>query len=245
MRTAAFAFPALLVLLQISTVTKMSDRALDGLKGPAKHVFEESSPLSNGSSVAGDARCRRGTWIYDPQGRLTSKSDYPGIHCEEEIKEDYTYDKDGNRHEVHDASRASGISLGPGPPTARRDFVHKRTFDSDQEGRKIVSDYTYSSVGTLVDLSIHVYDTQNRLLESRSLDMQKRVTGRKTFSYLDNARFPTGSTSFGQDAKPYSRATYADYELNAQGDWIKRTEITERQGGSKSKRFLYRTIDYY
>ena len=146
----------------------MSDRELHGLKGPARRVFEESSSLSKGSGVPMGNRCRRGTWIYDPQGLLMSRSDYPGFNCEEEIKEDYTYDKDGNRHEVHDASRASGIPLGPAPPAGRRDFVHKRTFDSDQEGRKIVADYRYSAAGTLIDLGIYVYDTQNRLLDRKS-----------------------------------------------------------------------------
>src|SRR5215831_2199715 len=114
MKSAAFALSALLALLQAPTITRMNDRELDGLKGPVKRVLEESSVIGDDSGIP---TCRDLTLIYDPQGRLTSRSEYPGVRCEEEIKDTYTYDNDGNLHLQHDASRASGISFGP-PPAA-------------------------------------------------------------------------------------------------------------------------------
>jgi YD repeat-containing protein len=288
MKIAAFVLSALLALLQTPAITRMNDRELEGLKGPAKKVSEESSEIGQGSGktnppviiappqayggtaqasgaetnypdLATRAICRDQTLVYDQQGRLTSRSVYPGVRCEEEIKYTYSYDSEGNRHEQHDASRASTIQFGPPPPATSAGSVYKRTFEGDDQGRLVVTDFLYSSAGRLVDAYVKIYDSQNRLLESQAFDADKRITGKVTFTYKENDPFPASSASFGGDGKPYSRATYSDYKLNARGDWIRRTEIREQSGRSafsiqqgspgrtvsRSARLIYRTINYY
>ena len=253
MKSAAFALSALLALLQAPTITRMNDRELDGLKGPAKQVFEESSEIGEGSRI-----CRDRTLAYDPQGRLTSTSEYYGVRCDEEIKDTYDYDSEGNRHWRHDTSRARGI-LGSQPTGTSADSVNKRIFEADQQGRMVVTNFIYDSLGRLVHGVVQIYDSQNRLFESQSLDSDKRIIGRITFSYKEREPFPASSISFGRDGKPNSRTTYSDYKLNARGDWIRRTEIREQSGRSvfsiqqgnpgeavsRFARLIYRTIDYY
>src|SRR5262249_11976535 len=114
MKNMALLFCLTLTLTQTSPSRKMNDREQEGFRGPVRKVFEESSDQTEGSNIHIDARCPRETKRYDQQGRLTSHVLYPGI-CggDGEIRENYSYDKDGNRLGRTDDSKASGIPISP------------------------------------------------------------------------------------------------------------------------------------
>jgi hypothetical protein len=49
----------------------------------------------------------------------------------------------------------------------------------------------------------------------------------------------------GNSNNPRSTTTYTDYELNPQGDWIKRKETRQETGGRTYVAIQYRRIEYY
>jgi len=179
---------------------------------------------------------------------------YPGSCGSEEIREYYTYDKEGNRIEKHDNSAASGLSTSPPPPATpspsrtesdRRTFKH--VFKYDSEGKR-TEDSVYRSNGELVSRSQYQYDSQARFLGWESYRSDGTLSGKHMISYDVDASFPTGAVSLGPDGKPYSKVSYSDYETNSRLDWIKRREVTEkpdRPTKAKTIALLTRTITYY
>ena len=248
-------FCLLLMPTQAPSPQKMSDREQEGFRGPVMKVFEEWSPQTEESNIPIGARCPRETKTYDQQGRLTSDVLYPG-KCggDGEIREDYSYDKDGNRLERHDDSKASGISVSPPkPPTPSAggnqngSYTFKHVFKYDSKGR-MNEESVYSPSGKLKYKLVYKYDSQNRLIEDKSVDPDGSVSEKQTFSYNSDERFPSGSISIGSNGKPYAKDTYSAYELNSRGDWIKRREIQEhpdQPNRAKTIAIVTRTIEYY
>lgn len=218
-------------------------------------VFEEWSPQTEEPNIPIGARCPRETQTYDQQGRLTSRVLYPGF-CggDGEIREDYNYDKDGNRLERDDNSKASVISASPPkPPTPSAggnqngSDTFKHVFKYDLMGR-MSEESVYSPSGKLTYKLVYKYDSNNRLIEYKSFNHDGSFSEKHTFSYNSDERFPSGSISIGSDDKPYSKDTYSAYEMNSRGDWIKRREIQaplDQPGRSKTIAIVTRTIEYY
>jgi len=127
---------------QSSEVRRQTDREHDGFVGPVKKMHEDWSPVTkNWYDIRPGTRCRKATKIFDPAGRITQSSLYPGSCGADELREYYIY------------------------------------FDSDDKARE---------------------------------------------AYL-----------------------YSDYELNSQGDWIKRKESIKNSDGVVRIAFNYRKIEYY
>ena len=255
MKNMVILFCLTLMLTQASPSRKMNDRELEGFKGPVRKVFEEWSPQTEGSNVPIGDRCPRETQQYDQRGRLTSLVLYPGICGEDgEIRDDYSYDKDGNRLGRTDDSKASGIPISPpnqSIPSDRRNqddsYSTKHVLKHDSKGR-ISEESVYSPSGELIDKTVYKYDAQNRLIESDSVDPDGSISEKQTFIYNGNGRFPSGSISRGSDGKPKEKETYSDYEVNSRGDWIRRREIVEhldQPNRPKTITIIIRTIDYY
>jgi hypothetical protein len=233
----------------------MSDREQKGFRGTVMKVFEEWSPQTEEPNIPTGARCPRETQTYDQQGRLTSRALYPG-DCgrDGELREDYSYDKDGNRLERDDNSKASVISASPpNPPTPSAggnqngSDTFKHVFKYDSKGR-MSEESVYSPSGKLNYKLVYKYDTQNRMIEDKSVDPDGSVSEKLTYIYNSDERFPSGSISIGGDGKPYSKDTYSAYEVNSRGDWIKRREIQEnlaQPDQAKTTAIVTRTIEYY
>jgi hypothetical protein len=255
MKHTLIPFCLTLMLMQASPSRKMNDREHEGFKGPVRKVFVEWSPQTDGGNAPISARCPEETQNYDQQGRLISVLLYPGI-CggDGEIRENYSYDKNGNRLGWHDNSKASGIPISsPNPPTPydRKNqdgsYSTKRVLKYESKGR-ISEESVYSPSGELIDKTRYKYDSQNRLIEWESIDPDGSVSEKQTFIYNGDERFPSGSIGIGSDGKPDSRETYSDYEVNSRGDWIKRRETVEhldQPNRAKTIRIITRTIDYY
>lgn|SRR5262245_10254978 len=248
-------FCLLLTPTQAPSLQKMSDREQEGFRGPVMKVFEEWFPQTEESNTPIGARCPRETKTYDQQGRLTSDVLYPGVCGEDgEIREDYSYDKDGNRIERYDDSKASVISVSPPkPPTPSAggnqngSYTFKHVFKYDSKGR-MSEESVYPSSGKLKYKLVYKYDSQNRMIEYKSVDPDGSVSGKLTYIYNSDERFPSGSISIGSDGKPYAKDTYSAYELNSRGDWIKRREIQEhpdQPNRAKTIAIVTRTIEYY
>jgi hypothetical protein len=239
---------------QSQSPSRRSDREQNGLRGPAKRVFEEWSPQTDGWGLPVGARCRRETLEYDQQGRLSLRVLYPGSCGSEEIREYYTYDKEGNRIEKHDNSGASGLSTSlppsatPSPSRTETDpHSLKHVFKYDSQGKR-TEDFVYRFNGELIYKSQYQYDSQARFLGWESYRSDGTLSGKHIISYDVDASFPTGAVSLEPDAKPYSKVSYSDYETNSRRDWIKRKEVTEkpdRPTQAKTIALVTRTITYY
>lgn len=255
MKNIVITFCLTLTLMQASPSRKMNDREYEGFKGPVRKVFVEWSPQAETGNAPLGSRCPEETQNYDQQGRLISLLLYPGPCGEDgEIRENYSYDKDGNRLGYHDNSKASGIPISPpGPPipSDRKNqdvsYSTRRILRYDSKGR-ISEESVYSPNGELIDKTINKYDSQNRLIEWASVDTDGSISEKQTFIYNGDDRFPSGSIGIGSDGKPDLRETYSGYEMNSRGDWIKRREIVEhldQPNQAKTIRIITRTIDYY
>lgn len=238
-----------LVFLQSPSTRKKSDRELDGFAGPVKKVFEEWSPVS-GYPNPSDARCRTLTKIYDPNGRLVQSSLYPGSCGSDEIREHYTYDQEGNRTERTEEFQGKDSPPPPPPPMpppgARDQAVKgppKTTFKYDNRGL-MTEMAVYRANGALIYKIVKKYDEKERLQEGQSVNPSGKTTAKYVYTYEGEKRFPESYTYIGADGKPSGVVRYTDYELNRQGDWVKRRESSESSGAAQIS-IHYRSIEYF
>jgi hypothetical protein len=93
--------------------------------------------------------------------------------------------------------------------------------------------------------SFYKYDEKGRLQESEIV----HSTGERyrfVSKYEGEKRFPENEVSLdGNSNNPRYTTTYTDYQLNPQGDWIKR-KVTRQETGSQTYVAIhYRRIEYY
>lgn len=233
------------LFLQSSSVGKKSEREFDGFVGPVKSAFEEWSPIS-GYQYPSNARCRNSSKVYDQNGRLIQSSLYPGACGSDEIREHYTYDQEGNRTERTEEFQGKGSPPPPPPPMpplgANGQVVKgppKTTFKYDANGRMTEKVHLRAN-GDPTFKNICIYDEKGRPQE-RQVIHSDGTRYRWTYKYEGEKRFPESQDSFDGDSnKPSYTVTYSDYELNAQGDWVKRKETTP-----KTVSIHYQKLEYY
>src|SRR5262245_17570678 len=254
MKYTVILFCLSLTLTQSTSAKKMSDREHEGFKGPVRKVFEESSTITEGSNSSIGARCPILTQTYDRQGRLTTIVLYPGSCGSEEIRHNCSYDKNGNRLERIDGSKAGGIPISPQKPSTASgggnqngSYHSKHGFKYDSKGR-ISEKSEYSPDGKLTQKTVYKYDAQNRLVEEAYIDPDGSLSEKEMISYRGSGLLPSESISIGNNGKPYSKETYSDYEVNSHGDWTKRRGTEEhlnQPNRAKTITVITRTIEYY
>ena len=241
---------------QAAVPKQQSDRAHDGFVGPVKKVFVIWTPVS-GRNYPEGSKCRQVTNEYDQTGRLTRHSIYPGACGTDEIREDYSYAKDGSR--TAKTQRIQGANSPPPPPpvvssspTAKRKLgPPKKMFKYDAAGR-LSEETVILSDGSLSYKLTHTYDAKGRRVETTGYDNLGQVSDRRVYAYSGDEHVPSSFVYYGRNGKVSERTTYSDYEFNAQGDWIRRKDTTdepfERRGVVISRRSVsitFREIEYY
>ena len=240
----------LLVLFLGSTQTSVtkheSDREHDGFVGPVKKVFVTWTPISGYNYPLG-SKCRQLTNEYDQLGRLTRNSVYPGDCGSDEIREDYTYSKDGTKNTKSQEIRGENSPPSPPPAASNTKREHgpaKEVRRYDDSGRLIEEGMMLPS-GGFTYKDTYTYDGKGRLIKSTGFDSDGRLSDRRVYIYSGDERVPSGFMYYGPDGKIYERTAYTDYEFNAKGDWIKRKETREERFNRRSVSMVYREIEYF
>ncbi len=250
MKAILITFIFCFAFFQSASVKNKSDREHDGFVGNVKKAFEEWSPISGYPSyLQPGTRYRGSTRIYDADGRLLQSSVYPGAGGSDELRDHYTYDKDGARMSRTEEIRGENSPPPPPPPmpppgSKEEKGPPKTVFQYDSRGRKIETAVLRAG-GTLVYKLIYKYDEKDRLQESQNADPDGKITSRRVYSYEGDQRYPKEYVYIGSDGKTSSKVTYTEYELNPQGDWIKRKSKTESSDGRTQASLNYRSIDYH
>jgi hypothetical protein len=236
-----------LILPQSPIPARKSERESNGFVGPVKRAHEEWSPVS-GYPYASDARCRARTHTFDQDGRLTQYSYYSGGCGSDENREDYKYDQDGSRTTRFEYIQGENSPPPPPPPMmppgAAVKGLPKTTFTYDAKGM-LIEKANFRGDGKPTYKSTYKYDEKGRPQESEIV----HSTGERyrfVSKYEGEKRFPESEVSFdGNSNNPRSTTTYTDYELNPQGDWIKRKVTRQETGGRTYVAIHYRRIEYY
>ncbi len=233
---------------QAQTIKRESDREHDAFVGPVKKVFQVWSPVS-GSNYPTGSRCRSSTKVYDEGGRLLRQSFYPGACGSDEIREDYTYAPDGSRTTKSQNIRGKDSPPPPppmaAPPGYKQEPGEPRTVFKYASSGRLVEDASVKPSGKIVYKNTYSYDDGGRIVEMTGYDREGQVTERRVYSYSGNSRVPSTVTYYGGDGKVYDRTAYSDYEFNARGDWVKRTETREQAFNRRSVSTTFREIEYY
>lgn len=232
---------------QAPVTKKASDREHDGFVGPVKKVFVEWSPISGGSVPAG-SRCRDMTKVYDSSGRLMQHSVYSGACGDDERREDYTYTQDGSR--TAKTLKIQGKDSPPPPPPAKvrsssEEEGQPRTVFKYAPSGKLIEDASVKPGGKVFDKYTYSYDDKGRMTESTGYEENGQISVRRVYSYTGHEQVPSGFTYIGRGGKVYERTTYADYEFNSRGDWVKRKETIEETLNRKNVLMVFRDIEYY
>jgi hypothetical protein len=205
--------PIILILMmlvfsyaQTSAPKRISDREQNGFLGPVKKMFAEWTPVDQprGGTPPG-TRCRQQTSLYDTDGRLLQNSVYPGPCGSDEIRETYTYAKDGSRTST--TQDIKGVNSPPSPPPAAPppgEAIEvgppKTTFQYDSSGR-VIEMAVLRPGGKLIYKTAYKYDKEDRTLETISIDPEGTVTSRRVYTYEGNQRVPSSFSYFGQDGR--------------------------------------------
>lgn len=112
-----------------------------------------------------------------------------------------------------------------------------------REWQRLAEESTITPSGKIIDRYEFLYDGDDRLIESRGYDPQGRVEVRRVWGYEGNQRGPSTFAYYGRNGKVYERTRYAEYEVNARGDWVSRKEFTEETLNRKTIAMVYRKIE--
>lgn len=241
-----------LLFLQSPSAGRKSERESDGFVGPVKKALEEWSPVSGYPYLSPDDRCHARSRVYDKDGRLIQHSYFSGPCGSDENREHYTYDQDGNRTIRLEYIQGKNSPPPPPPPMMPPGAKGgpevkgppKTTFKYDAQGM-MTEKANFRANGEPTYKTTYKFDEKGRLQE-----MQVIHSGgnryRWTYKYDGEKRFPESEGSFEADSDtPKSTVTYTDYELNAQGDWIRRKETIKEATGRTYISIQYQILEYY
>lgn len=236
-----------LISLQSPGGGRRSERESDGFVGKVKKSLEEWSPVS-GYPYIKDTRCRARSQVYDKDGRLIQSSFFTSSCGSDENREHYKYDKDGNRTTEFEFIQGKNSPPPPPPPMMPPGQAikgpPKTTFKYDSQDR-IIEKANFRANGEPIYKSTYKYDEKGRL-EERQVIHSHGTRYRSTYKYEGEKRFPESYDRFDGDSNnPKYTTTYTDYELNAQGDWIRRKETVKEATGRTSISIRYQILEYY
>lgn len=238
---------AICILAQGAATKQATDRELDGFAGPVKSVLFEWSPVySSDGRLRVASQCRQTADVFDKTGRLVQHSAYLGRCGSDEIRDEYTYAKDGSRTKKTRGIQGSAGSLprlADGSSTAE-DIGELREIFSYGASGQITEATTVRRNGKAIYKSRYSYDAQGRIIEIAEHGDDGRGPARRAYNYEGDRRVPFEFIYYGHDGQLHSKTTYTDYEFNSHGDWVKRKE-TEQSSNRKNISWMLRKIDYY
>jgi hypothetical protein len=233
---------------QSAGAKRVSDRERDGFLGPVKEVFTEWSPVGQArNGIQPGARCPQQTSVFDENGTLAQRSGYAGPCGCEEIRDIYAYGPDGSQ--TTKSENIPGPGCPPPPPMAApagapESGPRRRVFKCDENGRQVEATLIRHD-GTVVYKTVYGYDAKGRLTETASFNGNGQAGDRRVYGYTGASSVPATFTYHGRDGRVYERTAYSDYELNAQGDWVKRTQTRVNERGETHVSTVFRRIVYH
>jgi RHS Repeat len=229
-----------LISLQSPGVGRRSERESDGFVGNVKKSLEEWTPVF-GYPYLQDTRCRARSHVYDKYGRLIQYSFFTGACGSDENRNHYKYDQDGNRTTHTEYIQGKNSPPPPPPPMLPPGQAikgpPKTTFKYDSQGR-ITEKANFRANGEPIYRSTYKYDEKGRLEETQVIHSDG-TRYRSTYKYESHDSFDGDSNN-----SKYTTA-YTDYELNAQGDWIRRKETVKEATGRTYISIRYQILEYY
>lgn len=230
---------------------KESDRQHEGFVGTVKTVTTYLSAISgNWQSTPRGKQCKFKTVMYAPTGRLIQSSLFPDCGRGGELRDTFTYDKDGNRYDKNEMTESqSGIPAGP-PPMAGKSISEEETmktpsvtFKYNDQGKRAEQAGLFSD-GKLMHRFIYKYDEKGRVAEILRYYPEEKTPRKTKYSYFADQQFPVAWIEYDANGKLSQRYVFSDYSLNATGDWIKRKAVIE-DGAGKRIGWESRQIEYY
>ena len=235
---------ALLVGLTLpqANVMKRTDRDYDDLKGPVRLVRIESERSSEDRlKGAKPGRELEKIVAYDRDGRVTDMIEYGG-HPEgcARARRVYSYNQDGSRGETvlwGESLTSVGSSTDGG-----KTLTYHQTFRYDASGRWAgVEDYDPLSKPYLK--TQYKYDEAGRVAEASSLYVGSEPS---ICSFKYNRTGMIAEEKCLYSFSGISNTTYYDYEVDSQGNWIRRTASSAAVvGGKKTVTVFLRQIEYF
>jgi TonB family protein len=224
---------------------KRSDREREGLVGQVRTIFEEGAYISgNPDKPTESSRYRVQSQTYDRPGNIVEQILYGGLGGTEVVERTlYGYDPEGHRLE------RSYMGGGIPDPSIKRpvlsnadkgedgSLIAKRVIKYDGQGNSI-EEAVYRGGGAFLYKDIYRYDARGRLIEWRS-EHASGSSEKVTYSYTGEGNFP--ATEVRSDGQ---KVNYR-YELDSEGNWIKRVGLFERSKSKSIGETEYRTIAYY
>ena len=248
MQTTIAALAVSLLFVQSSGQGKKTDRDFDELNGPVRFVRVDVEDYPDQSRTPKTATRSFEIKAYDVSGRATEA--IIGNFGKECVSSHhvYSYDAEGNRTQTiySDDSLVAGVTSDPSQPPASP-MISKEVFKIDGAGRRSEIN-VHDNAGTLLGKTLYKYDDKGRVKE----EIQEREKGnsisyRCEFKYNDSG-LPSEMTCEYPTYKARGKTQYA-YELDATGNWIKKTvkESKVAPNGSvhESTLIAYREFQYY
>lgn len=194
---------------------RQTDRERDGFFGKAANVYYKVI-------YSGGKRCAKRADSYNSEGKLTQHTLYIVVCSADKITADYEYTSDDKRKTMTNG-KLGGTTV----------FVYDTAGKLETET---------SVLNEKPDEQVQVryrYDEKGRIYE-KFYSTNGVEYGKEIYEYKGDEKFPAKFTfNNTKDNNSYT-ITYGGYELNSEGDWIKRTE-----SDGKTTTYIERSIEYF
>jgi TonB family protein len=246
MQTIITALALSLLFFQSSGPGKKTDRDFDELNGPVRSVRVDVEDYQNQPGNPKTATRSFEIKAYDVSGRATEV--IRGFEKECVSSRDvYSYDAEGGRTQTiyADDSLAAGGKSDPSQPPASP-LVHKQVFKMNKSGERSEA-HEYDNSGKFWRKTLYKYDDKGRVKEEiQEIEETKSIFYHCEFKYSDSG-LPSERTceypGLGRERTQYA------YELDATGNWIKKTAKVSRIAPNgwvnASTLILHREFQYY
>lgn len=245
---AACGFPSILACAQ----TPKTDRDDGGLKGSVKSVTAEDARLSDGVEAG---RVPSSSATYDRGGNLTQQTfhrangkphftiRYGLVDGDKTSTTVYAEDASSPPPPPAPAASSKQATGGPGDPR----FEAKYKYKYDGRGNRI-EEARYGNRGALQVRDERKFDAEGRRVEWARYTADGELNLREVILY-DAGGQVSEETYYSADGSVSSRYSYAGYQVDAKGNWVKRVKSkwVTKNGRSyfEPEMVTYRTIAYY
>lgn len=236
-----------LFFAQSSGQVKKTDREYDELNGPVRFVRVDVEDYPGQPGTPKTAQRSFEIKAYDVSGRATEAIRGFEKDCVSS-RAVYSYDAEGSRTQTiySGGSLVAGGKSDPLQPPASPE-IYKQVFKIDRAGRRSEID-EYDNAGRLLGKTLYRYDDKGRVKEIiEEIEKNHSTSYRCEFTYNDSG-LPSERMCEYPDYRGNDRTQYT-YELDATGNWIKKTakESKVAPNGSvhESTLIAYREFQYY
>ncbi len=244
---------ALLFALPVFGQQKMSEKEADGLKGKVKSVTTVRQKIESKNYPDNSLKTLRDKIeMYDENGDPTKSVDY-----EYNSKNIYTFidgDLTSKYSQIVKAPQNEGLFSSDRKqkqkPTQTKDerYLLKYKYKFDDKGRRSEM-LMYGNTGILVGKIKSKYDDKGVLVEELRYTESGDLNEQYIYSYDTTGNLIESKLILHRPIKNLiSFLKYSNYKLDAQGNWIERTETSSEEYEDKELKTVYknsRKIEYY